>query len=120
MALKSADAAAPAALGAQAQFARRYGLASSSAAGRTDNYPNTAQPSSTQSQFVGGKNFFQNGSQWVDTAVQKMANVTPLRIQFGSIEYFDLLARNPVMAPWLALGPNVQFVLHNQVYEIHE
>jgi Ca-activated chloride channel homolog len=124
MALKSADAAAPAALGAEAQFARRYGLASSSAAaGRADNSaaaPNTAPSTSTPSQFVGGKTFFQNGSQWVDTTVQRMANATPIRIQFGSTDYFNLLAKNPVMATWLALGREVQFVWHNQLYEVYE
>jgi Ca-activated chloride channel homolog len=124
MALKTADAAAPAALGAEAQFARRYGLASSSAAaGRADNSaaaPNTAPSASTPSRFVGGKTFFQNGSQWVDTTVQRMADTTPIRIQFGSTDYFKLLAKNPAMAAWLALGREVQFVWNNQLYEVYE
>jgi Ca-activated chloride channel family protein len=123
-ALKSADAAAPATLGAEAQFARRYGMASSSVAGgpagSSDQVQNRVVQYSQQTQFVGGKNFFQNGPQWVDTAVQKLSNATTVRIQFGSAEYFDFLAKHPQTASWLALGQNVQFVLSGVVYEIYE
>lgn len=124
LALKSADAAAPARLGAEAQFGRRYGLASSSAsappAGNIDSIQNRVAQYSQQTQFVGGKNFFQNGSQWVDTAVQKMSNPTTVRIKFGSTEYFDLIAKHPQTATWLALGQNVQFVWSGVLYEIYE
>ncbi len=124
MALKSADAAAPASLGAQVQFGRRYGLVST--AGGNGPVANIAEPKdrvaqyTQQTQFAAGKNFFQNGSQWVDTAVQKMAKATPVRIQFGSPQYFELLSKSPPVASWLALGQNVQFVWNNTLYEIYE
>ncbi len=73
-----------------------------------------------QSQFVGGRTFFQNGSQWIDSRVQKANNTRQVRIQFSSPEYFDLLAQKPEVRPWLALGQNVQFVLGDTVYEIYE
>ena len=124
LALKSADAAAPATLGAEAQFARRYGLAPSGGAGVRSGVSETVRTRvaqySQQAQFVAGKNFFQNGSQWVDAAVQKMSNATPVRIQFGSSEYFDFVARHPQTAPWLALGQNVRFVWNGVIYEIYE
>jgi hypothetical protein len=122
LALKSADAAAPATLGAEAQFARRYGLNRSSSAvpGQIDSAPLQVEQYSQGSRFVGGKNFFQNGSQWVDTAVQKMPNATPVRLQFASPEYFEFVARNPAAAPWLALGGNVRFVLKDTIYEVYE
>lgn len=43
-----------------------------------------------------------------------------MRIQFGSAEYFDLVAKQPKALPWLALGQNVQFVLNDTVYDIYE
>ena len=71
-------------------------------------------------QFIAGKNFFLNGSQWLDTTVQKMPNAKSVRIQFGSKEYFDFLSQHPQAAPWLALGQNVRFALDSVVYEIVE
>ena len=73
-----------------------------------------------QSQFVNGRNFFLNGKQWVDGTVQSQANAKRARIQFNSEEYFALLRQHPTVAPWLALGQNVQFVLNETIYEILE
>lgn len=73
-----------------------------------------------QSQFVGGRTFFQNGNQWIDSRVQMATHARQVRIQFNSTEYFDLLAQKPEVRPWLALGQNVQFVLGDLVYEIYE
>ena len=75
---------------------------------------------SQQTQFVAGKSFFQNEKQWIDSAVQKHTTAKQVRIQFGSQEYFDLIARSPKALPWLALGQNVQFVLDNTIYDIYE
>ena len=74
---------------------------------------------SQQSQFVNGKNFFQNTTQWVDAAVQKAQNAKRQRIQFNSAEYFAFAAKNSTTLPWLALGQNVQFVLDGTIYEIY-
>jgi hypothetical protein len=73
-----------------------------------------------QTQFVAGKSFFQNEKQWIDSAVQKHPKAKQVRIQFGSADYFDLVARAPEALPWLALGQNVQFVLYNMIYDIYE
>jgi Ca-activated chloride channel homolog len=71
-----------------------------------------------QSQFVNGRNFFLNGEQWVDAAVQSQTNAARVKIQFNSTEYFDLVRKHPDVAPWLALGQNVQFALEGKVVEI--
>ena len=73
-------------------------------------------------QFYGGKNFCQNEKFWVDTDVQtaEAAKATRTRVKFNSDAYFALLAKEPKAAQWLALGQNVQFVLNNTIYEIHE
>jgi len=73
-----------------------------------------------QTRFVNGRNFFQNGNQWIDTRVQKLPQAKKVRIQFNSQEYFDLLAKEPQVRPWLALGQNVQFALGEKVYEVYE
>ena len=129
LALKNADASAPANAAASveseaAMFNRRYALNGSSTpapsaapaeAGRV-RLAEYAQ----QSQFVAGKNFFQNNRQWVDSDVQKKADAKRTRVQFGSKEYFDLAANNSRARPWLALGQNVVFTLDDQVYEVYE
>jgi hypothetical protein len=129
LALKSADAPAAATLGAEDAFARRYGIAggagavpsSSAVSGEATQLGRTRAGSyAQQTQFVAGKNFFLNGSQWLDTAVQKMSNAKSVRIQFGSKEYFEFLSQHPQAAPWLALGQNVRFALGGVVYEIVE
>lgn len=126
MALRNAEAPAAAAMGADAAFRRRYGLAGGGIQSSGSTAPAQLRESAlgryTQqsSQFVSGKNFFLNGSQWVDSAIQKMADAKRTRVQFGSQEYFDLLAKHPQVAPWLAMGQNVQFVWEGVAYEIHE
>ncbi len=89
----------------------------------------TARPAATagrttdvtaQSRFVGGRTFFQKGNQWMDAAVAKATQARPVRVQFNSSEYFDLLTKHPETRPWLALGQNVQFMLGDAVYEIYE
>jgi Ca-activated chloride channel family protein len=73
-----------------------------------------------QTRFVNGRNFFQNGNQWIDARVQKLPQAQKVRIQFNSQQYFDLLAKEPQVRPWLALGQNVQFALGEKVYEVYE
>jgi Ca-activated chloride channel family protein len=78
------------------------------------------QMASESSRFVAGKTFFFNRDKWVDTELQKLSNSKAIRIQFGSTEYFDLLAKNPSIVKWLAIGPNVQFELNGTAYEVYE
>ncbi len=75
---------------------------------------------SQQGQFVAGKNFYQNSTQWVDAAAQKFQDAKRQRIQFNSKEYFAFAAKERRALPWLALGQNVQFVLDDTLYEIYE
>jgi hypothetical protein len=72
------------------------------------------------SRFVGGRNFYQNGAQWVDANVGKQHNAHKVQIRFGSAEYFDLVSKHPEANQWLALGRNVQVALADTVYDISE
>jgi len=73
-----------------------------------------------QTRFINGRNFFQNGNQWIDSLAQKRPEAPRVRIQFNSREYFALAANQPEARPWLALGQNVQFMLHGTVCEVFE
>jgi hypothetical protein len=83
-----------------------------SAATRLDQYVQNAR-------FVAGKNFFQNGEQWVEADAQKLqANARRVQLKFGSTEYFDFYAKNTDARPWLAVGRQVQFIHHGTLYEV--
>jgi len=69
-----------------------------------------------QSKFVNGRNFFQNGKQWVDSNAQNATKRQ--RVEFNSDDYFNLLKKHPEAASWMALGPNVLLALDDTVYEI--
>lgn len=75
--------------------------------------------SAQQTRFVAGKNFFQNGTQWMDTEVQNAAKAKHVKIQFNSKDYFELARTNKQALPWLSQGNNVQFVMNGLVYEIY-
>jgi Ca-activated chloride channel family protein len=132
LALKSANAPAAAsadgrveasrALGGDA-FVQRYGIPSRAttltATAPADAKERLAQHSQ-QGQFIAGKNFYQNDTQWVDAAAQKLQNAKKQRLQFNSTEYFAFAAKNPKALPWLALGQNVQFVMGDTLIEVYE
>jgi Ca-activated chloride channel family protein len=129
LALKSANAPAEAisAGGAEAQrgFAATApqsavpGPAGGVVAGRSVEVERVAQYTQ-QTQYAGGRSFYQNGNQWIDGSIQKVKDAKRVRIQFNSKEYFDLVAKKPETRPWLALGQNVQFALNDTVYEVFD
>jgi hypothetical protein len=108
---------------ASTPLARRYGLSPS---GPNLAYDGVAGSKarlveySQTSKFVGGKTFFLNQSQWIDSAVQSAPNAKHIRVQLSSPEYFELAAQGPNVSAWLALGSSVQFLLGDTVYEIYE
>jgi len=124
MVFRAADAPATAAASGALESRRALGLSTAGggvpAASPAYQSKERLVEYSQQSQFVAGKSFFQNGGEWIDTAVQKQADAKRVRIQFGSAEYFDLLAQKPEVSAWLALGKSVQFALGGTVYEVYE
>lgn len=73
-----------------------------------------------QNRFIAGKSFYQNGAQWVDAEAQQLKDAKPVKLEFGSTDYFALLTKHPAAAQWLALGKSVQFVLNGTLYEVCE
>ena len=121
--LRSAEAAAPAAAGGVVESQRGLGLsdlAPEQALSATESSKSRLAQYSQQTRFVAGKNFFQNESQWIDSEVQSHPKAQHVRLQFGSPEYFEFVAKNSNTAAWLALAQNVQFFLEEAIYEIYE
>ena len=75
---------------------------------------------SRQTRYAGGRAFYKNGEQWIDSEIQKHANAKCVRIAFDSAEYYALLQKHPAVTPWLALGRNVRFWFDDVIYEIGE
>jgi Ca-activated chloride channel family protein len=75
---------------------------------------------SQQVRQVLGRAIYQNNGVWIDSYLQKN-NVTQdsVRIAFASKAYFDLVQKNPDVAPLLALGQNVRFYFDAKIYEIY-
>ena len=82
-------------------------------AGKTQNL-------AAQTKNIQGRAVYQAGANWIDSRVQSVKNAKAKRIQFASAEYFALLDKEPLAAPFLALGRNVQFAVRDEVYEIFE
>jgi Ca-activated chloride channel homolog len=130
-ALKSAEAPAAAVARSQVEASRGFGLASPPPP-TTGPGPQTARiPTTTDtraalaataglSRHVGGRTFFWSEDRWLDGAVQGRLQARREQISLGSQAYFELLRRHPETAEWLALGPRVEFLLANTVYEIQD
>ena len=74
----------------------------------------------TQNRRVAGKTFYRNGDRWLDAEIRTLKQPKPIRVEFGSDAYFNLLRQDPAVAKWLALGNRVSFVLKGKLYEVHE
>lgn len=68
---------------------------------------------------VADKTFVNRGGKWTDTTYDE-SKMTPIKIQFGSEEYFNLLATDPRWGRYLALDKFMIVVLDGQAYEIEE
>ncbi len=74
--------------------------------------------SNGQVKQIGDKAFILRDGIWTDTTFDP-SKMTTSKIQFGSDQYFDLLAQHPEWAQYLALGDHVIFVVDGTAYEIN-
>jgi Ca-activated chloride channel family protein len=81
--------------------------------GKTQNF-------STQVRNIQGRAVYQTNEEWIDMYIQKSKNQKVNKIQFASIEYFNLLNKYPETSQFLSLGKNVKFVYKTNLYEIFE
>jgi Ca-activated chloride channel family protein len=82
-------------------------------AGRAD----SAQPSARN---ISGKTFYLNDGIWIDSEAQQLKDIKPIKIKFGSEEYFDLLKAHDKAQQWLSVGTRCQIVIEGKLYEITE
>ena len=122
--LRTAQAPSAGLAGSAAESSRALGLSgiprAASTGSATPNEHERLAQYAQQSRFVAGKNFFINEGVWQDAAVQTQSKPKPVRIAFGSEDYFALSRNRPEVRPWLALGNQVQFLLAGTVYEIYD
>ena len=72
----------------------------------------------SRSQFVGNRNFVNENNVWVDAEYKEDKRMTEVVLQFGSEEYFRLVAHEPELAQYLALGQQVTIIWKGKVYKI--
>jgi Ca-activated chloride channel family protein len=68
-------------------------------------------------QYAGDRTFVWRDGAWIDT-LYNADEMTPTQVVFLSDEYFDLLALDPVIGEYLALGDHILFVWDGQAYEV--
>lgn len=77
----------------------------------------TTQTTAAPLQMVGNKTFLFRNNVWTDTQFDP-SKMTTKKIAFGSEAYFALVANNPEVGKYLALGTRVIFVINGIAYEI--
>ena len=68
-------------------------------------------------QAIGDKTFLLRNGAWVDTQFDP-SKMTTTKIEFGSDAHFALVANNPDLGKYLALGSHVIVLLNDTAYEI--
>lgn len=86
--------------------------------GLTDRSGSLQQVVDQPARFAGGRAFYFNGTQWMDSQIQSLRNPSVQSLVFASPEYFDLLAAHPELKECLALGPSVQVVSAGRILDI--
>jgi Ca-activated chloride channel family protein len=67
---------------------------------------------------VNGKTFYLRDGVWTDAEFNRDARLPETNLTFGSDEYFALLAREPRLADYFALGERVVVVYGGRVYRV--
>jgi hypothetical protein len=67
---------------------------------------------------VAGKVFYANGPRWIDAEIAEHAKDPRTRVEFGSVDYFELARRHRDAGAWLALGRDLVVRIGGTVYEI--
>ncbi|UCB45359.1 MAG: VWA domain-containing protein [Spirochaetota bacterium] len=67
---------------------------------------------------IGSKTFYLKGNQWIDSDYRDGMRV--IDIKYLSKKYMDILARNPKLGKYFALGKNLMVVVGNRCYRVKE
>jgi len=67
---------------------------------------------------VGNKTFQLKGDEWVDTELKDTSTMPKVEVQFGSDEFFNLIAKEPKLADFFSLGKKVSVVFKGKIYRV--
>jgi Ca-activated chloride channel homolog len=76
--------------------------------------------SASQIRQVAGKTFYLRDGVWTDSEFKAEAKLPVVKLKFASDEYFNLIAKEPKLAEYFALGQNVVVVWKGKVYQVEE
>lgn len=69
-------------------------------------------------QFLGSKNFFNQGNVWTDSEYNSDNKMPEVRLRFASDEYFAVLSKEKELAQYFSLGEEVVVVWKGKVYRV--
>jgi Ca-activated chloride channel family protein len=72
----------------------------------------------TSLRTAGNKTFKLKGEEWRDTELKESSTLPEVKVQFGSDEFFNLIAKEPKLAEFFALGKNVTVIYKGKVYRV--
>jgi Ca-activated chloride channel homolog len=86
------------------------------------NAENLARNSSSMGNMrnIAGKNFYLREGVWNDSEFKQEAKLPVVKLKFASDEYFNLIAKEPKLAEYFALGRRVVVVWKGNVYQVEE
>ena len=93
-------------------------VAGGRAAGSVAGAARSADPIESSVRRLSGKVFHLVDSVWMDAAFTEKDRDRIVSVAFLSEEYFALLAREPGLAPFFALGPHVLVEWKGTFYEV--
>ena len=67
---------------------------------------------------VGEKTFQLKNEVWIDTEFKETSTLPKVELQFGSDEFFNLIAKEPKLADFFSLGKKVIVVYRGKIYKI--
>ncbi|MEN3335251.1 MAG: Ca-activated chloride channel [Blastocatellia bacterium] len=67
---------------------------------------------------VADKTFKFKGDEWIDTEFKDGSTLPQVNLQFASDEFFNLIAKEPKLAEFFALGKKVTVVYKGKVYRV--
>ena len=72
----------------------------------------------TSIRTAGDKTFQLKGEEWVDTELKGSSTLPKIEVQFGSEEFFNLIAKEPKLADYFSLGKKVVVVFKGKVCRV--
>ncbi len=88
--------------------------------GKLVSQPSPQERSSSNGfRMVKGRAFRLEEGKWIELSTRDAKESKPIRIEFNSKEYWDLLIRYPELKDIFSLGTSVRFLAGNKIYEIY-